>query len=211
MSLLLAAKTSGVARIVMASSAGASEKRPLSSPYITSKAAMEKIGMGFFQGSGTSVTTIRLFNTYGPRQSARAVIPTIISQALVKDEVHLGALEPKMDFNYVGDSLKAFLHTAQNRDTEGMVLTWGTGIFTSIGDLAQLIFSLIGRPGLHVVKDEKRVRPYSGSVSTLEDEILRTREILNLKPEVSLREGLQKTVDWISDNINFYKPDLYAV
>lgn len=211
MNLLLAAKDSGATRIVLASSAGASDKRPSSSPYVTSKAAMEKIGVGFFQGLGSSVTTVRLFNNYGPRQSARAVVPTIISQALVKDDVHLGAIEPKMDFNYVGDSLRAFLHTAQRSETGGMVLTWGTGIFTSIGDLAQLVFSLIGRPGLHVVRDEERVRPYSASVSTLEDEVMRTREILNLKPEVDLREGLRRTVDWISANIRFYKTDSYAI
>jgi nucleoside-diphosphate-sugar epimerase len=211
MNVLLAARAARVERIILASSAGASEKRPLSSPYLTSKAAMERIGMGFFQGLDTSVTTMRLFNNYGPRQSARAVIPTIISQALVRDDVHLGALEPKMDFNYVEDSLRAFLCAAQNTDTAGEILTWGTGMFTSIGDLAQLIFELLGRSGLHIVRDEERVRPYSGTVSMLEDEVMRTRDILKIAPEVSLRDGLQRTIDWISNNIDFYKTDLYAI
>lgn len=211
MNLLLAAKTAGIERILLASSAGASEQRPLSSPYVTSKAAMEKIGVGFFQSLKTSVTTIRLFNNYGPRQSARAVIPTIISQALVKDDVHLGALEPKMDFNYVGDSIRAFLCTAQKAETGGDILTWGTGIFTSIADLAKMIFTLLGRPGLHVVRDEERVRPYSSKVSKLEDEVMRTREVLGVSPEVNLMEGLQKTIDWISANIDFYKTDIYAI
>ncbi|UCG30874.1 MAG: SDR family NAD(P)-dependent oxidoreductase [candidate division WOR-3 bacterium] len=209
--VLLAAKAAGAQRIILASSAGASEQRPLASPYVTSKAAMERIGMGFFQGLNASVTTVRLFNNYGPRQSARAVIPTIISQALVKDDVHLGATEPKMDFNYVDDSLRAFLHAAMREDTAGEILTWGTGIFTSIGDVAALVFSLIGRTGLHIVRDEKRVRPYSKKFSTLEDEVLRTRDLLKIAPQVNLREGLQKTIDWISGNAGFYKTDLYAI
>ena len=211
LNLLLAARSANVKRIILASSAGASEKRPLSSPYVTSKAAMEKVGLGFFQGLNTSVTTVRLFNNYGPRQSARAVIPTIISQALVKDDVHLGALEPKMDFNYVADSLRAFLIAAQREDTGGDILTWGTSIFTSIGDLAEMVFSLIGRPELHVVQDKERVRPHSKSVSTLEDEVMRTREILGISPEVTLREGLRKTINWISNNIDFYQTDVYAI
>ena len=211
MNLLLAAKQAQVKRIMLASSAGASEKRPLSSPYVTSKAAMEKLGVGFFQGLETSVTTLRLFNNYGPRQSARAVIPTIISQALVKDDVHLGALEPRMDFNYVGDSLRAFLVAAQNMSTGGEILTWGTGVFTSIGDLAQMIFSLIGRPELHVVQDEERVRPFSKVFSKLEDEVIRTRDILKITPEVNLKEGLRRTIDWISKNIDFYRTDTYAI
>jgi nucleoside-diphosphate-sugar epimerase len=211
LNLLLAAKQAGVERILLASSAGASEQRPLSSPYVTSKAAMEKIGLGFYQGLDTSVTTVRLFNNYGPRQSARAVVPTIISQALVKNDVHLGALEPKMDFNYVGDSLRAFLLSAQKVNTSGKTLTWGTGVFTSIGDLAQMIFSLIDRPGLHVVQDEERVRPCSKAFSTFEDEVMHTREILKIKPEVNLREGLKKTIDWISNNSDFYKTDTYAI
>jgi nucleoside-diphosphate-sugar epimerase len=211
MNLLLAARETGVDRIILASSAGASEKRSLTSPYVTSKAAMEKIGVGFFQSMGASVTTVRLFNNYGPRQSARAVIPTIISQALVKDDVHLGNLEPKMDFNYVSDSIGAFICTAQNRKTEGRILTWGTGVFTSIGDVAHMIFALIGRPGLRIVREEKRVRPYSGPGDSLTEEVLETRKLLNLAPKVDLNEGLRKTISWMSDNIRLYKTDLYAV
>ena len=209
--LLLAAKNADVCRIVLASSAGASEQRPLSSPYVTSKSAMERIGIGFQQGLDTNVTTLRLFNNYGPRQSARAVIPTIISQALVRDGVHLGATEPRMDFNYVDDSLRAFLRTAELEDTGGEVLTWGTGRFTSIGEVAELVFSLIGRAGLHVVRDEQRVRPYSKKFATLEDEVLRTRDILKIIPEGNLEEGLRRTIEWISDHIGIYNTDLYAI
>ncbi|UCF70158.1 MAG: SDR family NAD(P)-dependent oxidoreductase [candidate division WOR-3 bacterium] len=211
MNLLLAAGEMGVERIVLASSAGASEKRSLTSPYVTSKAAMEKLGVGFFQSKSASVTTVRLFNNYGPRQSARAVIPTIISQALVKDDVHLGNIEPRMDFNYVSDSIDAFIRTAQYRTTDGRILTWGTGLFTSIRDVAHMVFTLIGRPGLHIVREEKRVRPYSGPGDSLSEEVLQTRELLDLAPKVDLNEGLEKTISWISDNIGLYKTDLYAV
>lgn len=211
LNLLLAAKKAGVERVVLASSAGASEKRLMSSPYVTSKAAMERIGLGFHQGLETNVTTLRLFNNYGPRQSARAVIPTIISQALVKDDVHLGATEPKMDFNYVDDSVRAFLRTAEMKATGGEILTWGTGVFTSIGRVAELVFALIGRSTLHVVTDEERVRPFAKEVSTLEDEVLRTRDTLGIDSEVSLEEGLKRTIAWMSRNMNIYDTDLYAI
>lgn len=211
LNVLLAAKACRVRKIVLASSAGASEKRPLLSPYVTSKAAMEKIGLGFHQGLGTSVSIIRLFNNYGPRQSARAVIPTIISQALVRDDVHLGALEPRMDFNYISDSLEAFLRAAENINAQGKVLTWGTGISTSIAELAQLIFSVIGKKKLHIVKDEERVRPYPGSMPSLEDDISSTRKLLDFAPKISLQEGLQRTTDWMSQHIELYKTEIYAI
>jgi dTDP-glucose 4,6-dehydratase len=211
LNLLLAAKKAGVERILLASSAGASEKRPMSSPYVTSKAAMERIGLGFHQGLETSVTTVRLFNNYGPRQSARAVIPTIISQALVRDDVHLGATEPVMDFNYVDDSVRAFLRAAEMKTAGGEILTWGTGVFTSIGKVAELVFAALGRPTLHIVRDEERVRPFSKEVSKLEDEVMRTREILGIMPEVNLQEGLRQTIAWMSRNMSMYDTDLYAI
>jgi len=209
--VLLAAKTCGVSKIVLASSASANEKRPFLSPYVTSKAAMEKIGLGFHQGLDTSVSIIRLFNNYGPRQSARAVIPTIISQSLVRDDVYLGALEPRMDFNYVSDTIEAFLRATENSNTQGKVLTWGTGIYTSIEQVAKMIFSIIGRKDLHIVTDEGRVRPYPGSMPSLKDDILSTRKLLNFAPKFSLQEGLQRTINWMSQHIELYKTDIYNV
>jgi len=211
LNVLLAAKASRVIRTVLASSAGASERRPLLSPYVTSKAAMEKIGLGFQQGLDTSVSIVRLLNNYGPRQSARAVIPTIISQALVQDDVHLGALEPKMDFNYIGDTLEAFIRAAENTNVQGKVLTWGTGVSTTIKELAHLVFKIIGRKELHIVVDEERVRPYPGPLPSLEKDILATRELLNYSPRIPLREGLQKTIEWIANHLDIYKTDVYAV
>lgn len=209
--VLSAARNSGVDRIILASSAGASEKRPLLSPYVTTKAAMEKIGMGFHHGLGQKVSIVRLLNNYGPRQSARAIVPTIISQAIVKDDVHLGALEPKIDFNYVGDTISALVRTAGNADTEGEILTWGTGISTSIKDLAEMIFSLIGRKELHIVTDRQRLRPQSGSLASLDEEISATHRLLDYSPGTSLQEGLQRTIEWITGNIELYKTDEYAV
>jgi dTDP-glucose 4,6-dehydratase len=211
LNVLLSAKNCGAKKVVLASSGGASDKRPLLSPYVTSKAAMEKIGLGFHQGFGMNATTLRLLNNYGPRQSARAVIPTIISQALVKNQVNLGALEPAMDFNFVGDTLEAFLRVAERDETAGRILTWGSGKSTSIADLANLIFSIIGKEGLRVVRDEKRVRPYRGPAASLQEEMTATYEVLNYTPKVSLEEGLQRTIDWISRHLDLYKPELYAV
>ncbi|MGA2363173.1 MAG: SDR family NAD(P)-dependent oxidoreductase [Candidatus Aminicenantales bacterium] len=209
--VLLSARSCGTKKVVLASSGGASEKRPLLSPYITSKAAMERIGLGFHQGFGMNVTTLRLLNNYGPRQSARAVIPTIINQALVKNQVNLGALEPAMDFNFVGDTVEAFFRVAERDESAGRILTWGSGKSTSIGDLANLIFSIIGREGLRVVRDEQRVRPYRGPAASLQEEMVVTYEVLGYTPKVSLEEGLKITIDWISRHLDLYKPELYAV
>lgn len=209
--VLLSGKSCGAKKVVLASSGGASEKRMLLSPYVTSKAAMEKIGLGFHQGFGMNVTTLRLLNNYGPRQSARAVIPTIISQALVKSQVNLGALEPAMDFNFVGDTVEAFLRVAERDESAGRILTWGSGKSTSIGDLANLIFSIIGKEGLRIVREEKRVRPYRGPAASLNEDIAATYEVLGYTPKVSLEEGLQKTIDWISRHLDLYKPEVYAV
>jgi len=209
--VLSAARTAGINRIVIASSAGASEKRPILSPYIMSKAAMEKVGLGFHEGLGLKVSILRLMNNYGPRQSARAVIPAIICQALVKNDVHLGVLEPKMDFNYVKDTLNALLKTAEIAESQGKVLTWGTGISTSIGDLAQLIFSHIGRKELHVVTAKERIRPYLGPMASLEEEILATHKILDYSPKYDLQKGLKETIEWISENINQYKTEEYVI
>ena len=209
--VLLGAKTSGVNQVILASSAGASEKRPLLSPYVTSKAAMEKVGLGFHQGLELNVKTLRLMNNYGPRQSARAVIPCIISQALVRDDVHLGALEPKMDFNYVNDTIEALLRTAESSKALGKVLTWGSGNSISIKELAYLVFSLIGRDNLHIVIDKERIRPYPGPMPSLEEDILTTQKLLNYSPQTSFREGLRETIEWISEHNDHYKTDVYNV
>jgi nucleoside-diphosphate-sugar epimerase len=211
LNVLLSARRCGTRKVVLASSGGASDKRPLLSPYVTSKAAMEKIGLGFHQGYEMNVTTMRLLNNYGPRQSARAVIPTIISQALVKNDVNLGALEPVMDFNFVGDTVHAFLRAAERDESAGRVLTWGSGKTISIGDLAKLIFTIIGNKDLRITREEKRVRAYRGPAASLEEEIEATYEVLDRRPRVSLEEGLRQTIEWISKHLDLYKPELYAI
>jgi len=209
--LLLASKAAGVRRVVITSSAGASEKRSLLSPYIMSKAAMEKVGLGFHEGSALQVSTIRLMNNYGPRQSARAIIPTIISQALTRNDVHLGALEPKMDFNFVDDTVEAILRTAENDNAQGRILHWGTGLSISIKELAGLIFNIINNKELHIVTDEKRVRPYAGPAASLEEEISDTHRLLNYSPAVELEAGLKRTISWINSNIEKYKTEIYNI
>ncbi len=209
--LLQAARSSSVGHVILASSAGASEKRPILSPYIMSKAAMEKIGIGFHQCLGLSVSVLRLLNNYGPRQSSRAVVPTIISQALVKNDVHLGALEPRMDFNYVSDTINAFMLLAEKEETQGKVLTWGTGISTSIKELAEMIFNLIDKDGLRIVSDENRIRNSGGPTASLEEDILSTHRELSYTPQFDLQEGLKETIEWISENLNQYKTDQYVV
>lgn len=209
--VLFAAKAASARKVVLASSAGASDKRHPLSPYITSKAAMEKVGLGFVHGFHRDVTTIRLLNNYGPGQSARAIVPTIISQALERDDVHLGALDPKLDFTYSGDTIAAFLRTAESGETPGNILTWGTGSSISVKELAEQIFKLVGRKGLHIVTDEKRVRKAPGPVASLEDDIKNTHRILQLSPHTDLQTGLQRTIAWIFGNKALYKTGIYNI
>ncbi|MBN1183239.1 MAG: SDR family NAD(P)-dependent oxidoreductase [Bacteroidales bacterium] len=209
--ILQAARSSGVRHVILASSAGASEKRPISSPYIMSKAAMEKIGLGFHQALDLPVSVMRLLNNYGPRQSARAVIPTIISQALVGKDVRLGALEPKMDFNYVSDTINALMLLEEKAEIQGKVYTWGTGVNTSIKDLAEIIFALIDSEGRNIVSDESRIRNQAGAVASLEEDILATQRDLSYTPQYDLQKGLKETIEWFSENLNQYKTDNYVV
>lgn len=209
--LLQAARSAGVGHVILASSAGASEKRLILSPYIMSKAAMEKIGLGFHQCLGLSVSVLRLLNNYGPRQSSRAIVPTIISQALVKNDVHLGALEPRMDFNYVSDTINAYMLLAEKEETQGKVLTWGTGISTSIKELAEMIFNLIGKDGLRIITDESRIRTSGGPSASLEEDVLATQKELSYIPQYDLQKGLKETIEWISENLYRYKTDQYVV
>lgn len=209
--VLFAAKIASVSKVLLASSAGASEKRDPLSPYITSKAAMEKVGLGFFYGFHLDVTTIRLLNNYGPGQSARAIVPTIISQALTRDDIHLGALKPRLDFTFRDDTIGAILKTVEADETPGKILTWGTGNSITITELAEQIFALLGRKELHIVTDEKRVRTAPGSMTSLEDEIRDTHQILQFRPNVDLKTGLQTTIAWITANKELYKADIYNI
>lgn len=189
------------------------EKHPMQgqSPYSASKIGADKMAESFYRSFNVPVATIRPFNTYGPRQSARAVIPTIIMQILDgKKEIKLGSLTPTRDFNYVKDTAEAFIKIAESDKTVGEVINAGSNHEISIGDLAQKIINLIGKD-VKIICDEDRLRPKNSEVNRLWAENTKIKTLTEWKPKYSLDEGLKETISWIKDNLKYYKTDIYNV
>lgn len=186
------------------------ENHPLQgqSPYSASKIGADKIMESFFRSFDLPVAILRPFNTYGPRQSARAVIPTIITQILTKEEIFLGSLHPTRDYTYVNDVVEGFIKVAESPRSVGEVINIGSNFEISIGDLTNEIISLVGK-NIEIVTDSARVRPKDSEVERLWCDNTKAKRLLGWKPTTSLDEGLKKTIEWISDNINLYKPELY--
>jgi len=188
------------------------EKHPLQgqSPYSASKIGADKLAESFYRSYDLRITTLRPFNTYGPRQSARAVIPTIITQALAKDEVVLGSLWPTRDFSYVDDIVDGFIRSGESKNCVGEVINMGSGFEISIKDLADKIISLMGKK-VRIVSDAKRVRPARSEVERLIADNSKARKLLGWEPRISLDEGLKKTITWFSDSPERYRPDIYNI
>lgn len=181
------------------------------SPYSASKIAADKMAESFYRSFNTPVAIIRPFNTYGPRQSARAVIPTIITQILLgAKDIKLGSLTPTRDFNYVKDTVEAFISVAQSDKTVGQVVNAGSNCEISIGDLSNKIIDTIGK-GVNIICDEDRLRPEKSEVSRLWADNKRIKELTGWEPKYSLDRGLKETIDWIKNNMKYYKADIYNV
>jgi dTDP-glucose 4,6-dehydratase len=192
-----------------------SEDHPLQgqSPYSASKIAADKIVESYVRSFNVPAVTIRPFNTYGPRQSARAVIPTIIMQALTRDEIKLGDLRPTRDFTHVRDTARAFLCAAEAQGAIGATVNLGSGFEISIGDLATQIATIISTSGkpIPVTLDDTRLRPPASEVMRLHADNRLARTVIGWEPQIGLAEGLAETVTWIRANIDRYRPDEYAV
>lgn len=188
------------------------ETHPLigQSPYSASKIGADKIAESFHLSFGLPVVTVRPFNTYGPRQSARAVIPTIISQCLAGGSVTLGSLHPTRDLNYVGDTVNGFLAAAVAEEAIGQTINIGSGREISIGDLAGLIASLVGSD-VEMHTEEQRVRPANSEVERLLADNSLAARLLGWESKVSLEEGLRLTIDWMRNHMQKYRPDVYAI
>lgn len=188
------------------------ENHPLQgqSPYSASKIGADKITESFHLSYDLPVVTVRPFNTYGPRQSARAVIPTIISQALTRNTIRLGNLDARRDLTFVDDTVSGFLAAAMSSDVLGETINLGYGEDISIGDLAQEVIDLVGRQ-VKVEIDTKRLRPEKSEVKRLVSDNSKAKLMLGWEPRVSLKEGLKITIDWIRENISRFDPDKYAV
>jgi dTDP-glucose 4,6-dehydratase len=181
------------------------------SPYSASKIGADKLAEAFYLSFKVPVVTVRPFNTFGPRQSARAVIPTIITQCLTGEAVvRLGNLEPTRDFNFVANTVEGFMLAASVSEAIGQVVNIGSGRETSIGDLARLIGKLTGRK-LTIETDEQRYRPPNSEVDRLLADNTLALNLLGWQPAVTLEQGLEKTIDWIGRNLERYRPGDYIV
>jgi dTDP-glucose 4,6-dehydratase len=188
------------------------EAHPLQgqSPYSASKIGADKLAESFHLSFELPVTTVRPFNTYGPRQSMRAVIPTTIVQALTQDYVKLGSLSPTRDFTYVMDTVRGFIAAAETDATIGRAFNLGTGQEISIGDLAALIIKLTGRE-VRLETESSRLRPEGSEVNRLLSNNSLAKELTGWEPTVSFDEGLSQTIAWISEHLNLYKSKRYVV
>lgn len=189
------------------------EKHPMQgqSPYSASKIGADKMAESFYRSFNMPIATLRPFNTYGPRQSARAVIPTIISQILAgKNEIKLGSLSPTRDFNFVKDTAEAFIKVAESDRTIGEVINAGSNYEITIGDTVKKIIDIIGKD-VKIICDEERIRPEKSEVNRLWADNTKIKELTDWTPKYSIDEGLAETVAWIKENMKHYKPDIYNV
>jgi len=193
------------------------EEHPLNgqSPYSATKIGADQLAMSFFNSFDLPVSIIRPFNTYGPRQSARAVIPTIISQILNNiDEISLGDISTTRDFNYVSDTVNAFISALDCPESIGKVINIGSNFEVSIKDTVEIIANILNK-NIKITIDNERVRPENSEVDRLWCDNKRALSILNWKPEFAgldgFKEGLKKTIDWFSDEKNLvnYKSNIY--
>lgn len=228
LNVLQAAKELGISKIVHTSTSEVygtaqyvpiNEEHPLQgqSPYSASKIGADQMALSFYRSFETPVAVIRPFNTYGPRQSARAVIPTIITQlASGKEKIKLGAINPTRDFNYVKDTVSGFISIMNSERSVGEVINIGSNYEISIGDTAKVIAEVMGRQ-IEIETDEIRLRPEKSEVERLWADNTKAKELLGWTPTYGgiegFKRGMKETADWFSDpfNLSRYKADVYNI
>ena len=189
------------------------EKHPFQgqSPYSATKIGADRLAESFYRSFQLPVSIVRPFNTFGPRQSARAVIPTIITQLLAgKEKIHLGSLTPTRDFNYVKDTVNGFIKIYESERTIGEEINIATQHEISIGELAEELIRQIN-PNAKIVCDEERLRPEKSEVNRLLGSNKKIKELTDWKPVYSFEEGLSETISFFKDNMDKYKPDIYNI
>jgi dTDP-glucose 4,6-dehydratase len=221
LNVLQAVREAGTARMVHTSTsetygtaryAPIDEDHPLQgqSPYSASKIGADKMAEAYYRSFGVPVVTVRPFNTFGPRQSNRAVIPTIITQLLAGQELRLGSLHPTRDLNYVANTVDGFVRAAEVDAAVGKVINLGSGREISIGDLAQLIASLMGVE-FRLHSETQRKRPEKSEVERLIADNHLAKDVLGWEPRVNLEEGLRHTIAWMKDHSERYRTDAYII
>lgn len=221
LNVLQAALDHGIARMVHTSTSEVygtarvvpiPESHPLQgqSPYSASKIGADQMANAFHRSFGLPVATIRPFNTFGPRQSMRAVIPTIIAQALSGKQIRLGKTDVTRDFNFVANTVDGFLGVAACDAATGRVTNVGSGIEITVNDVVRLVAEITGTP-LEVETDPARLRPQASEVERLWADIAQAQELFGYEPRRTLRQGLEETVAWIADHLDHYRPSAYVV
>ena len=221
LNVLQAARDLGIERVIHTSTSEVygtarrvpiDEQHPLQaqSPYAATKIGADKLAESFFLSFGLPVVTVRPFNTFGPRQSARAVIPTIITQCLSGQVVRLGNLSPTRDFNYVANTVDGFIRSVDAAAAIGRTINIGSGSEIAIGDLAKKIARLMG-VNANVESQDDRIRPEDSEVERLIADNSEATHILGWRPTVSLDEGLQHTIVWIREHLHEFPAGIYAV
>ncbi len=219
LNVLMACRDLGTRRMVHASSSevyGTAQRVPIDeghalhgqSPYSASKIGADKLAESFYCAYGLPVVTVRPFNTFGPRQSARAVIPAIITQALVNGNIHVGNLEARRDFTYVDDTVNGFLRAGEADATDGQTFNLGTGQEIKIRELARLVIRKMDHP-VKIVVDPERLRPERSEVQRLVSDNGHAREVLAWAPQVAFEDGLDRTINWIREHMQLYRPGRY--
>ena len=222
LNVLQAAKELGTERIMITSTSEVygtaqyvpiDEKHPFQgqSPYSATKIGADRLAESFYRSFNLPISIVRPFNTYGPRQSARAVIPTIISKLLSgMEEIKLGSLTPTRDFNYVKDTAAGFIAIAESDKTIGEEINIATQQEISIGDLANEIISQIN-PNARIICDEQRLRPEKSEVNRLLGSNKKIKKLTDWEPRYTFAEGISETIDWMRVNLGSYKSDIYNV
>jgi NAD dependent epimerase/dehydratase len=187
------------------------EEHPLQpqSPYAASKVGADKLMDSYHRAFGLPVTVVRPFNTYGPHQSARAIVPTVVSQALASDTLRLGSLEPRRDLTYVTDTVAGFIAAASEPATIGRTIQLGTGEAVSVGEIVEMVGEILQKP-LQVQRDPQRVRPPGSEVQRLVSNPALAAELMGWRSQIDLRKGLADTIDWMAANPERYRVDEYV-
>ena len=222
LNVLSAARDVGVEKVIHTSTSEVygtaryvpiNEKHPFQgqSPYSATKIGADMLAESFYRSFDLPVAVCRPFNTYGPRQSARAVIPAIITQITGKKKnIQLGSLDTTRDFNYVADTVEGFIKIGESEKAIGEVINIGTGLDITIGDLARKIIKLCGF-NLEIKSDAKRIRPLDSEVYRLCADSSKAEELVGWKPEIDLNNGLAKTINWLKQNKDQYNDNIYNV
>lgn len=219
LNVLLAAKDKNINRVVITSTSEVygtalyvpiDEKHPLQgqSPYSASKIAADKLAESFYKSFNMPISIVRPFNSYGIRQSLRAVIPTIIAQALKTNEVLLGNTATKRDFTYVTDTVEGFIKIASSAKTIGEVINVGSGYEISIREVVEKVGRILNK-NIKIKSDKKRIRPEKSEVRRLLADNTKARKLVGWRPQISIEEGLVKTIDWMKSQISKVKSGEY--